>query len=62
MLESEEIGLMGSQLNRMTRKIVSSPSQTDVNIPDLHNASLQSSKPVDKLRELEIKFWRCRNA
>jgi serine/threonine protein kinase len=56
MLESEETGLVGPELNRMTRKNVSSTSQTDVNIPDLDYTSLQSSKPADKLRELENKI------
>jgi hypothetical protein len=53
-LKSDETRLVDPKLNRMTRQIVSSPPQTDVNIPDLHYTNL------DKLRELE--FWRCRNA
>jgi hypothetical protein len=56
MLESEDTGLVGSELNRMTKKIVSSPSQTNVNIRNLYYTSLQSSKPTDNLRELEDKI------
>jgi serine/threonine protein kinase len=56
MLDSEEIWLVQSELNRMTRKIVSSPSQMDADIPDLHYTSVQSPKPADKLRELEDKI------
>jgi serine/threonine protein kinase len=61
MLESGETGLVGPELNRMTRKIVSSTSQTDVNIPDLDYTNLQSSKPADKLRELENKILEMQN-
>jgi hypothetical protein len=52
-LKSEETKLVEFKLNRMTRKIVSSPPQTDVNITDLHYTNLESSKQADILRELE---------
>jgi hypothetical protein len=56
MLESEETRLVESNLKRLTRKIVSLPSQSDVNIPDLLYTSLESSKPADKPRKLEDKI------
>jgi hypothetical protein len=52
MLKSEETRLVESKLNRMTRKIVSSPSQTNVNISDLHYTNLESTKQANKQREL----------
>jgi hypothetical protein len=55
-LKSEETSLVESKLNRMTRKIISSPSQTDVNIPELHYTNVESLKQADKLREIEDKI------
>jgi hypothetical protein len=47
---------MESYFNRMTRKIVSSPSQTIVNMPDLYYTSLEPSKPANTPSELEDNF------
>jgi hypothetical protein len=55
-MEQKETRLVESKLNRMTRKILSSLPQTDVNIPDLRFTNLESLKQADKLRELEDKI------
>jgi hypothetical protein len=57
MLESEENGLIGSELAGIATKTVSSASQTIVNILEPHGTGLQPAEAAGKLRELEDKIW-----